>query len=80
MYVSADPRRHAGVSVWTIIEPLLRLEQDGRVRMTLGQFAEAADAGGERAPAAAMLERNRVAELLRARLGQGGAGAPESVR
>lgn len=80
MYVSADPQRHAGASVWTIIEPLLRLEQDGRVRMTLGQFAEAADTGGERAPAAAMLERNRVAELLRAHLGQGGAGAPGSVR
>ena len=68
MYVSADAQRHAGVSVWTIVEPLLRLEQDSRVRMALGQFAEAADAGGEHAPAAAMLERNRISGMLREHL------------
>ena len=50
------------------MEPLLRLEQDSRVRMALGQFAEAADAGGERAPAAAMLERNRISGMLREHL------------
>ncbi|MEE8421589.1 MAG: hypothetical protein V3S31_02305 [Dehalococcoidia bacterium] len=72
-YVSIDPRRHPGVSVWTIVEPLLRLKQDTRANMALGHFAEAADAASERASAAAMLERNRVAEMLRDHLA-GGAG------
>ena len=76
MYVSAAPQRHAGVSVWTIVEPLLRLEHDSRVGMALGQFGEATDAGGERAPAAAMLERNRIAGLLRDYMAQRGGGAP----
>ncbi len=80
MYVSGDPQRHPGVSVWTIVEPLLRLEHDSRVGMTLGQFAEAADAGGERAPAAAMLERNRIAGLLRDHMAQGSGGAPGAIR
>ena len=71
-YVSGEPARHAGASIWTIVEPLLRLERDGRARAALGQFAGAADAGGEHASAAAMLERNRVAELLRAHMSRGG--------
>lgn len=71
-YVSADPARHAGVSVWTIVEPLLRMVQDARVRIALAQFVDAADVGGEPAPAAAMLERNRIAELLRAFMTEGG--------
>ncbi len=40
--------------------------------VALGHFAEAADAGLERASAAAMLERNRVAEMLRDHLAGGG--------
>ena len=79
MYVSVDPGRHAGVSVWTIVEPLLRLEQDSRVRIALGQFADAADTG-ERAPAAAMLERNRIAGLLRDYMERGRAGPAEATR
>ena len=75
MYVSTDAQRHAGVSVWTIVEPLLRLGQDSRVRMALGRFAEAADAGGERAPAAAMLERNRISGLLRDHLASARGGS-----
>ncbi len=71
MYVSAAPCRHEGASVWTIVEPLLRMEQDWRVGQALGQLAEIADAGSEQAPAAAMLERNRIATLLRAHLAGG---------
>ena len=69
MYVAVDPGRHAGVSIWTIVEPLLRLQQDHRVRVALDRSGEAADAGGEQASAAAMLERNRIAGLLRVYLG-----------
>jgi hypothetical protein len=73
-YVSYDTSRHRGCSIWTIVEPLLRLEQDTRARLALAQFSGAADAG-ERAGAAAMLERNRVAGLLRGYLGQTGVDA-----
>ncbi|MSQ41862.1 MAG: hypothetical protein EXR65_02355 [Dehalococcoidia bacterium] len=72
MYVSMDPRRHPGVSVWTIVEPLLRFQPDSRTRTALAKFAEARDVARERAPAAAMLERNRIAGLLRSYLGHGG--------
>ncbi|MFA7296888.1 MAG: hypothetical protein WC211_06850, partial [Dehalococcoidia bacterium] len=54
-----------GVSRWTIMEPLLRMEQDARARLALSQLF-AADDSGERAPASAMLERNRIAGLVRA--------------
>jgi hypothetical protein len=73
-YVSADPQRYPGVSAWTIVEPLLRLKDDARANIALGQFAEAAGAGAERAPAAAMLERNRVAGMLRDYLAAGSGG------
>lgn len=73
-YASVSSARHPGCSLWTIVEPLLRFG-DGRSQIALAQFAEAADAAGEEAPAAAMLERARVAALLRAFLAQGrGAG------
>jgi hypothetical protein len=72
-YISYDRERHAGVSRWTIVEPLLRLEQDTRARLALSQFA-AGDDAGERAPAMAMLERNRVAGMLRGYLDGGAAG------
>lgn len=71
MYVSAAPGRHEGVSMWTLVEPLLRMEQDWRVSQALGQFAEIAGAGSEQAPAAAMLERNRIANMLRAHFAGG---------
>ena len=72
-YVSYDGARHQGVSRWTIVEPLLRLEQDTRARLTLSQLSMGDDVG-ERAPAMAMLERNRIAELLRSYLRGAGAG------
>jgi hypothetical protein len=57
--------------VWTVVEPLLRMENDWRTAQTLGQLSEVAGSGSEQAPAAAMLERNRVANLLRAHLASG---------
>ncbi|MFN8585144.1 MAG: hypothetical protein U0446_07465 [Dehalococcoidia bacterium] len=70
-YVSYDPARHAGCSIWTIVEPLLRLEQDSRARLALAQLSAASDVG-QRANAAAMLERNRVAGMLRSYFGPAG--------
>ncbi|MPZ99676.1 MAG: hypothetical protein GEU80_10140 [Dehalococcoidia bacterium] len=66
LYVAVDAARHEGVSTWTIVEPLLRLEQDGRVRLVLSQFSERGDrsSNGTPVPAAAMLERGRIARLL----------------
>lgn len=64
-YVSYEAGRHTGVSRWTVMEPLLRMEQDARARLALSQLL-AADDTGERAPASAMLERNRIAGLVRA--------------
>lgn len=71
VYVSYDGTRHAGVSRWTMVEPLLRLERDSRARLALSQLA-AADDVGDRAPAMAMLERNRVSGMLRAYFAGGG--------
>lgn len=71
VFVSSDATRHAGVSMWTIVEPLLRTERDGRAELALGQYADSADemeVGGAPIPAAAMLERTRVAAALRAYL------------
>ncbi|MGE0227929.1 MAG: hypothetical protein AB7I38_00595 [Dehalococcoidia bacterium] len=70
-YVSYDPTRHEGCSIWTIVEPLLRLEADTRARLALAQLSGAADVG-QRANAAAMLERNRVAGMLRSYFGPAG--------
>lgn len=64
-FASAEPGRHEGCSTFTIVEPLLRIAHDGRVRIALAQLSEAEDGGG-RAPAAAMLERGRIAALLQA--------------
>ena len=64
VYVSGDPQRRAGVSRWTIIEPLLSMESDDRVAFALSQLSEAEDVSQEVAPAAVMLERSRVAALL----------------
>ncbi|MDA0365712.1 MAG: hypothetical protein O3B31_04585 [Chloroflexi bacterium] len=64
-YVSAEPGRHDGCSTFAIIEPLLRMASDARARIALAQLSEA-DGGGGRAPAAAMLERGRIAALLQA--------------
>ena len=75
-YVSSDAARHRGVSVWTIVEPLLRLGHGGRANLALAQFAEATDSVEETPPAAAaLLERNRIAGALRERLAQGGSAS-----
>ncbi len=63
-YVSVDPARRGGVSIWTIVEPLLRLRDDSRSRLALAQLDDAGDVGAPPASAASMLERNRVALLL----------------
>ncbi len=73
-YVSYEPPRRRGCSIWTVVEPLLRLEQDTRARLALAQLSASADTG-ETAPAAAMLERSRIAGLLRAYFGQSGVDA-----
>lgn len=69
-YASAAAGRIPGCSVWTIVEPLLRFD-DQRAQIALGQFATLA-ARGEAdegpVPAAAMLDRARVEALLRAHL------------
>jgi hypothetical protein len=75
-YVSGDPARRQGVSRWTIIEPLLAMEPDGRVDFALSQLSEAVDADQAPAPAAAMLERSRVDALLQAYLSSRTAGGP----
>jgi hypothetical protein len=64
-YASVSPARHPGVSVWTLAEPLMRIP-DGRSQTALATFAEASDQTEEPVPAAAMLDRARVAGLLRA--------------
>ncbi len=46
---------------------------DSRTPLALAQLSEAGDAGAPSASAAAMLERNRVAQLLRAQQ-RGGTG------
>ncbi|RJQ07731.1 MAG: hypothetical protein C4558_09190 [Dehalococcoidia bacterium] len=68
-YTSAAPGRHPGCSVWTVVEPLLRFD-DQRAQIALGQFATLAARGEDDAPvpAAAMLDRARVEALLRAHL------------
>ena len=68
-YASASPARHPGCSVWTLAEPLMRVP-DARAQMALALFAEASDETEEAVPAVAMLDRARVAALLRAYVAQ----------
>ena len=69
-YASIDAARHEGCAGWTIAEPLLRMEADSRARMALPQLtAHAAVSatggnGSEPLPAAAALERGRIALLV----------------
>ena len=83
-YVSIDPARHAGCSVWTIAEPLLRLEADSRVQMALPRLAAHGETESETLAAAASLERGRVALLVRgclesSRPGSDGAARPADI-
>ena len=69
-YASIDAARHEGCAGWTIAEPLLRLEADSRARMALPQLTAHAAVtatggnGSEPLPAAAALERGRIALLV----------------
>lgn len=69
VYASVDPTRHEGVSIWSIVEPLLRLEDD-RAYSALAGFAEASDVASGTVGAAAMLERGRIEGLLRGFIAQ----------
>jgi hypothetical protein len=72
VYASGGDERREGVSIWTIVEPLLRMSQDSRAQIALGQLGDAADAASSApVPAAAILERRRVSDALRAYLGGG---------
>jgi hypothetical protein len=64
VYASGSPDRREGCSVYSLVEPLLRMDEDNRVRIALGAYAQAQDAAAESAPAAAMLERGRIAAML----------------
>ncbi|MEI6136189.1 MAG: hypothetical protein WCQ48_02070 [Chloroflexota bacterium] len=68
-FASVAPSRHPGCSVWTLVEPLTRIP-DQRAHMALAQFGEASDEAEDAIPAAAMLERARIAALLRAYVAQ----------
>lgn len=68
-YASVRPARHPGCSLWTLVEPLLRIP-DQRAQIALAQLAEASDESEESVPAAAMLDRARIAALLRAHVAQ----------
>ncbi len=70
VYASGRPERREGVSLWSIVEPLLRLERDSTASIALAQFADSADpASTAPVPAAAMLERRRISDALRTQLG-----------
>ncbi|MQC19325.1 MAG: hypothetical protein DWG83_01975, partial [Chloroflexi bacterium] len=73
VYASIDRARHDGCSIWSIVEPLLRLDDD-RAFTALAGLAESSDTAIEDLPAAAMLERGRIEGLLRAFVAQQRAG------
>ena len=78
VYTSGGPDRRTGCSIWTIVEPLLRLDVDNRIRIALVAFSDASDAGAGAASAAAMLERGRIAAMLQGSLGLRARGAGPS--
>ena len=80
-FIAADPSRLDVCSVWTAVEPLMRIEGGARLRIALSQLAavaEQADAGRatQQVPAAAMLDRGRVAALLQAYMRYEGTDRP----
>ena len=81
VYASSRPERHEGVSIWTIVEPLLRMGRDSRASIALSNFVDSADpASTAPAPAAAMLERRRISEALRAHLASASTGSSSGAR
>ncbi len=73
VFASGGPARRSGCSIWTIVEPLLGLDSDNRVRIALASYAEAAESDQTSGGAAAMLERGRIAAMLQGSLGLTGA-------
>lgn len=67
VYVAGAADRREGCSIYSIVEPLLRME-DSRVDLALSTYGHAQDAVSASAPAAAMLERGRIAALLQGHL------------
>ena len=63
-YVAGALGRREGCSIYSIVEPLLRMDEDNRVGIALSSYGQAEDAATESVPAAAMLERGRVAAML----------------
>jgi len=80
VFSSGPAERREGCSVWTIVEPLLRMDADNRVRIALMAFSDASDSNAGVASAAAMLERGRVAALLQGSMGLGTSGGDRSER
>jgi hypothetical protein len=79
VFSSGPAERREGCSVWTIVEPLLRMDADNRVRIALVALSDASDASVGGVSAAAMLERGRVAALLQGSLGLGARGGNPSI-
>lgn len=68
VYVASATERRAGCSIYTIVEPLLRMSGDNRVGLALSSYSQSEDATLEWVNAAAMLDRGRVAALLQSYL------------
>lgn len=79
VFSSGAPDRREGCSIWTIVEPLLRLDADNRVRIALSAFSDASDTDAVAASATAMLERGRIAAMLQGSLGLGARGGGPSL-
>ena len=82
-YAARDPARHPGCAGWTIAEPLLRFAGDARVGIALPLLAAGAEGGapaGPPLPAAASLDRGRVALLVQGYLESTDAGPDDPVR
>lgn len=68
-YVAYGPDRHPGCSPWAIVEPLLCMQGDSRISIVLSQLVGADSSSASQAeqiPAAAAIERGRIAALLHA--------------
>ena len=64
VYVAGAADRREGCSIYSIVEPLLRMDEDNRVGLALSAYVQTEDAAAESVPAAAMLDRGRVAAML----------------
>ncbi len=69
VYVASAVERREGCSIYTIVEPLLRMGGDNQVGLALSSYSQSEDATLAAVNAAAMLDRGRVATLLKSYLG-----------